>query len=157
MPILYWIILGGVFLALELFVIPIFYVMYFGISAWVVALLLALGVELSDPWQWMIFGVLGVVLLLSTRHMFKGSLKGNVVKPGEEGPNDYSYVADNETATILESFEHGHGVVEWRGVRWKALLQDDQNHDDGDLPIGGIVAVIQQKNLTLLVAPVGVA
>jgi membrane protein implicated in regulation of membrane protease activity len=132
-PELIWFIIGLVLFLLEL-VIPGFVIFFFGVGAWITALLCLIahpGINI----QIIVFAVTSVLSLLALRKMIQ---KRFFYK--DEGRSDV--VEDEFTgkeAKALMDFEPGtQGKVEFKGTTWKA---------ESTVPIHeGQIVVIRQKN-----------
>ncbi len=60
----FWLILGLGLLVFEILTPGGFFTLFFGLAAFMVALLAGLGVLTSGPGQWMFFGVVGALLIV---------------------------------------------------------------------------------------------
>jgi hypothetical protein len=133
-----WILVGFGLLALELFTPGGFYVVFFGIGALVVGVLV--GVGLGDPaWtQWLLFSVVSVLSLL----LFRRRLLGLTDARRRSPPID---TLVGETAIALEDLTPGAvGKAELRGTTWTA-----QNVDERLLTRGQRCRVAQVDGLML--------
>jgi membrane protein implicated in regulation of membrane protease activity len=140
-PELIWFVLGFVFFLLE-FAIPGLIVLFFGIGAWVVALICliadpSLNVQLI---VFIITSLLSILILrkwLQTRFFgFSGSDMSTDVEL-----DDFS--GKKAVVTVAISSENA-GKVEFRGTQWKA-------ESDKEIPEGATVTITKKDNLTLKV------
>lgn len=133
-----WVLLGLALLALEVFTPGGFFVLFFGVGALVVGVLV--GLDAGGPsWvQWLVFSLVSVASLL----LFRSRL----VAWSEHGePASQVDTLRDEVATLLEDL--GPGVVgkaELRGTSWTA-----QNADERPLAKGQRCRVIRVEGLTL--------
>jgi membrane protein implicated in regulation of membrane protease activity len=138
----YWLVLGLVLVALEMASSGGFYIIFFGVSAVVVALLVASGLAEPNWLQWLLFPVLSVASLLLFRNPLMRKLNLGA------GAADIDTLA-GETGTALEDMSAGaNGRVELRGTAWSA-----RNTSTAPLPRGHRCVVIRAERLTLLVKP----
>ncbi|MBK5257428.1 MAG: NfeD family protein [Vicinamibacteria bacterium] len=109
----YWVIFGFGLLAFEILTPGGFFTLFFGFSAFVVALLVWLGVLGSGAAQWMVFAVTGTVLIVALRPLVRRRFETGTPKVDQ-------IVA--QTAIALENFdENGRGKVELRGTSWSGV------------------------------------
>jgi len=142
-----WFLIGAALAVLEFFV-PGIVLIFFGVSAWVVSALLALGVPLSLPWQILIWIVLGVTLLFTLRRWLSGQLTGFTWQ--KEDLNKMPHEAVGARVEVVEAIEGSgkEGRVKWKGTLWRAVA-------DEAIPAGTLVEVESQENLVLWVKRVG--
>ena len=114
-----WIWLScGVIMILADFVIPGFVICFFGVSAMIVAGLRWIFPALPLVWQLLIFGVLGVGLLLAFRRFMPKVFQGGKVM--SQTDIDLDGVAGT-AAVCREAISPGRsGKVEFRGSLWNA-------------------------------------
>lgn len=138
----YWLVLGLVLIALEMASSGGFYIIFFGVSGIVVALLAASGLAEPNWIQWLLFSVMSVVSLVLFRNPLMRKLNLGAGAP------DIDTLA-GETGTALEDMSAGaNGRVELRGTTWSA-----RNTSSALLPRGQRCVVIRAERLTLLVKP----
>jgi len=107
-----WIIVGFFLLIGEIITPGGFYIIFFGIGAVIVGLMLAAGASISFALQMVIFTVLSVALLL----LFNKPLRRKFAK--SENSDKVDKIA-GETAQALEDIEtDAFGKVELRGAPW---------------------------------------
>lgn len=140
---LLWFLCGLIFLLSEL-VIPGFVIVFFGIGAWIVALLLWLNVAISFTGQLFIFLISSIVSLVLFRRYGKRYYQAKVKKDDAQKFDDVR----GEKATVVRDITPGgvDGKVEFHGTLWNA---------ESDVPVskGTVVVVVEQNNLTLKVKP----
>lgn len=140
-PELFWFFIGLVLFLLEL-VIPGFFIFFFGLGAWVTALVCLIG-EPGTNLQMLIFAIVSVLSLIGLRKMIKNKLfysKGN-----ESSEVEDEFTGKEGIAT--SDFGPGkNGKVEFRGTTWSAESQIE-------IKKGQTVHIIDKKNITLLVEP----
>ena len=116
-----WILAGIVLIVAELLV-PGVVIVFFGVSAIVVGLLLGCGIALPVSAQLIIFGVLGLVLLFALRARFTALFHGASTAEA----NGVEIFSPGETAEAISAFQDGRGKVLLRGAQWQAELEDAQ-------------------------------
>ncbi|MDP5135109.1 NfeD family protein [Rheinheimera baltica] len=137
-----WIIVGIVLILSELMATSIVAV-FFGIAAIIVGLLLNIGVIESYSTQFMLFGVLSLVLLFSTRSHFKRWFVGYTADSNEQP----SRFADDigSRVNVHTDFTQGAGRVVLNGVQWDAESSDA-------LHAGDIAWVVANHGIKLVVS-----
>ena len=133
---LYWVVLGIMLVVAEMLTTG-FFIVFFGMSAFVVALLTrVLGIPFA--WQWALFTVLSVVFLVTMRRLFKRVFTGDA-KEGDDMDDDFV----GKNATVVEAILPGQeGRVEFRGCTWAAEA-------DAEIPVGTRVRIRSKENITL--------
>lgn len=133
-----WVLIGLALLGVEVFTPGGFFVLFFGVGAIVVGVLVGLGIG-GPPWaQWLIFSVVSVVSLL----LFRSRL---LARFGHDAPALRMDTLEGEVATPLEDLAPGAiGKAELRGTVWTAL-----NADDRPLAKGQRSRVVRVEGLTL--------
>ncbi len=139
-PAVIWFLIGLGLLLLEL-VLPGFVVMFFGIGAWIVALLLAF-FDIGTEFQILIFLVTSIIGLIALRKV----LKKKFFDKKDEKIEDQLEEFIGKTAEVLDDFTKGTGKVEFKGTHWKAV-------SESDLKKGDRVTIIEKDSLTLIVKP----
>lgn len=140
-PTVIWFAVGLVILVLEL-AVPGLILFFFGIGAWLVALLTLL-FDININIQLLIFFISSVILLFSLRQWVRQLFTGKmgISKNDEESSGDMV----GERATVVESIiPPSKGRVEIHGTNWTA-------ESDIEIKSGDIVEIIGKKNLTLKV------
>ena len=138
-----WFILGFVLLLSEL-AIPGFIIMFFGVGAWLVAVLLFLIPDLSYSSQLFMFliGSLGSLVLFRQfgKKYFMGTVRLNVHSLED---------VKGEKATVVKEIvpKSLDGKVEFHGTLWNADAEEV-------IPKGAVVEILERNNLTLKVQKV---
>lgn len=141
---LLWFLFGLAMMLGEI-VTPGFVLVFFGIGAWVVSLLLWLGVPVTFTSQLFIFLILSVVTLLLFRKYGTQYSHGKVIKADPAKPLD-DIRGERAVATSDISPVTG-GSVEFNGTHWNA-------ESDTAVTKGTAVEVIERNNLILKVKPI---
>lgn len=140
----HWLVLGLLLIALELAASGGFYIIFFGVAALIISLMVALGAETPLWTELALFSALSVGSLLFFRSPLMRWL--NIDGPG--GDVD-SLVG--ETGVVQDDIPpHGIGRVELRGSSWSA-----RNNGTTLLPAGRRVTVVRVDRLMLIVEAEG--
>lgn len=140
-PELFWFVLGLVLFLLEL-VLPGFFIFFFGLGAWVTALICLAG-EPSTNFQMVIFAVTSVLSLVLLRRIIQKKLFYSNNNQSEKIEDEFT---GNE-ALALNGFSSGtEGNVEFKGTTWKA-------ESTSEIKEGQRVIIIEKKNFKLIVKP----
>jgi membrane protein implicated in regulation of membrane protease activity len=140
-PELIW-FLVGLFLLIAEFVMPGLIVAFFGVGAWIVALI-CLFTDISLNTQLLIFIISSVLSLLLLRKWLKGIFFGHVASKQNIKENLEEFVG--RRAVVKERIvPNGRGKVEFRGTDWTAEADDE-------IEEGTAVEIIGKDNLTLKV------
>jgi len=140
-PELFWFVLGLVLFLLEL-VLPGFFIFFFGLGAWVTALICLAG-EPSTNLQMVIFAVTSVLSLVLLRKIIQKKLFYSNDNQSEKIEDEFT---GNE-ALALNGFSSGtEGSVEFKGTTWKAESMSE-------IKEGQRVIIIEKKNFKLIVKP----
>lgn len=143
---LLWFLLGLVLLVSEL-ALPGFVIVFFGIGAWITALLAGIGVLPSFNAQLLVFLVTSVLALVLFRKRGKKYFEGRVSRVWN--PDASMEDLRGQRAVVLMPITPGTpgGKVEFHGTSWNA---------EADVPLrpGQIVEITGQDNLTLRVKPI---
>lgn len=139
-PPILWFVIGLVCLLLE-FILPGIVIVFFGIGAWIVALLLLL-LPMPIEYQLLVFISSSLFLLMALRrNLQKWFFKENA----DDLLTMQEYVG--EKAIVVEAIAGKmSGKVELHGTRWEAEAECE-------IAVGAPVIVRGKKNLTLLVEP----
>jgi membrane protein implicated in regulation of membrane protease activity len=143
-PELVWFIIGLILIIME-FGIPGVVTVFFGIGAWLVALL-CLIFDISLNMQIIIFIFGSVVPLILLRKWFRKLLK----LTAGDGPDDLDEIKEflGKKATVTEKItSERSGRVAFRGSTWNADSEED-------LDIGKTVEIVDKNNITLVVKSV---
>jgi membrane protein implicated in regulation of membrane protease activity len=144
-PGLWWFIVGLVCIAAEV-VLPGFIIVFFGVGAWVTAILHWFGVATTFDAQLIVFLVSTVLSLVLFRRKGKKYFEGKV--SGKMGPGGDLEEYVNEQATVTVDIPAGGagGRVEFHGTPWSAT-------STVEIKKGTPVKVLRRQNLTLHVQP----
>jgi len=108
-----WVIFGLGLLVFEILTPGGFFTIFFGLAAFVVAALVWLGAVESGSAQWMLFAVLGTVLLVILRPLVRKRFETNTPKVDQ---------LVGEIAIAMEAMDaNGRGKVELRGTSWSGV------------------------------------
>jgi inner membrane protein len=140
-PELIWFIIGlGLFL-LEL-VIPGFFIFFFGLGAWVTAIVCLIG-EPGTNLQIIIFAVTSVFSLIGLRRIIQKKFFYSKENKSEEVEDEFT----GKEALSTTDFGPGKkGKVEFKGTTWKA-------ESSSAVKEGQSVVIIEKENFTLIVEP----
>ncbi|MCX6321610.1 MAG: NfeD family protein [Bacteroidia bacterium] len=140
-PELFWFLLGLVLFLLEL-VIPGFFIFFFGLGAWVTALVCLIW-EPGTNLQIIIFAVTSVLSLIALRRIIQEKFfysKGNL---SEEVEDEFT---GKEALTTTDIGPDKKGKVEFKGTTWKA-------ESKSEIKEGQTAIIIEKENFTLIVKP----
>ncbi len=138
-PQVVWFALGIVLLLVE-FASPGLIAGFFGLGAWLVALL-CLVVEIPLNLQLCIFVILSVVSLLGFRSKFKTLLN----QEGRVAHDTISEEFVGRRALVTREIQSDRaGKVEFRGTYWEAEAEET-------IPVDSAVEIVGKKNLTVTV------
>ena len=137
--------LSGLILLLAEFVIPGFVIIFFGVGAWLVALLLWCGMDISFTNQLFIFLVSSILSLVVFRRYGKRFYQAKVQTDDEQKFDDIR--GEKATVTMEIVPNSVGGKVEFHGTQWNA---------ESEVPIkkDAVVEVVERNNLTLKVKPI---
>jgi inner membrane protein len=133
-----WFIVGFIFFLLE-FIVPGFILFFFGIAAWIVAIL-TLFTDIGLNTQLIIFLITAIVSVILLRKVLKDKL--GMYREGPRMLEDeyIGKIALAETAIIPQD----NGKVEFKGASW------DAKSDDYIVP-GQKVQIIETRSILLIV------
>jgi membrane protein implicated in regulation of membrane protease activity len=141
-PELFWFFIGLVLFLAEL-IIPGFFIFFFGLGAWVTALLcLIVSPEEITNWQIIIFAVTSVITLIALRKVIQNKFfnKGTQSEDVED-----EFTGKEAFATV--GFGPGQsGKVEFKGTTWRA-------ESNSDIKEGQKVVIIVKESFKLIVEP----
>ncbi len=138
---LFWLILGITLIILELF-IPGLIVIFFGISAILMAILIYLGFITNIFYQFLLWSILSIILVLTLRKL---TIK---FYPSSEKYQFSKDSLERKKGIVVEEINPhvGSGRVKISGSYWKAIS------DDGTIiPVGKEIIVVRQDGLLLYV------
>jgi membrane protein implicated in regulation of membrane protease activity len=134
----FWLIFGLGLLVFEILTPGGFFTVFFGLAAFVVGALAWTGVLDSGAGQWLAFGVLGTILILTLRPLVRKKLETNTPKVDQ---------LVGQTAIALETLDmNGRGKVELRGTSWSAVYSGS-----GSVLRGDRLRVTKVDGLSLIV------
>jgi len=140
-PEIVWFIIGLVLLLLEL-VMPGFVIFFFGVGAWVTALLCLF----TDPGinvQVIVFAISSVATLLIFRRMIQNKFLYSKDDRSEAIEDEFT----GKEAVAAEDFGPGRmGKVEFKGTTWKS-------ESESDIKTGQSVIILEKENFKLIVEP----
>lgn len=140
-PELVWFIIGLALFLLEL-VLPGFVIFFFGVGAWVTALLCLIanpGINL----QAIVFGVTSILSLLLLRRIIQKRFFYSKDELSKEVEDEFT----GKEAVAVNDFEPGQtGKVDFKGTSWKA-------ESDSSIHKGDRVIVKEKENFKLIVEP----
>ncbi len=142
-PELFWFIIGLVLFLLEL-VIPGFFIFFFGLGAWVTALVCLIGSpESITNLQIIIFAATSVLTLVALRRMIQKKFFYSKDNLSEGVEDEFT----GKEASALTAFGPGiKGKVEFKGTTWKA-------ESKAEIKEGQTVIIIKKDSITLTVQP----
>lgn len=141
-----WAIIGVALIVAE-FALPGLILVFLGLAALTVALLMAAGDITSLGVQFTVFGVASVAYLIALRKLFRRWLKGRF-----EDTSDGSGIVDRlegQRVQVLADFHAGRGRVLLNGVPWDAESNDRLQAGDAAIVFGkeGIRLHVQKLEL----------
>ncbi len=140
-PEIIWFIIGLVLLLLEL-VMPGFVIFFFGIGAWVTALL-CLFTEPNINIQVIVFAISSVLTLLLFRRMIRNKFLYNKDDRSEAVEDEFT----GKSAIAITDFGPDRkGKVEFKGTSWDA-------ESVSDIKAGQTVIIKQKENIKLKIEP----
>lgn len=140
-PELFWFILGLALFLFEL-VLPGFFIFFFGLGAWITALICLIG-EPSTNLQMVIFAVTSILSLILLRRMIQKKFFYSKGKESEEVEDEFT---GREGLVTADFGPDNNGKVEFKGTTWKA---------ESSLPVkaGQTVIIIRKDSFKLIVEP----
>ncbi|MEA3500926.1 MAG: NfeD family protein [Candidatus Marinimicrobia bacterium] len=140
-PEVIWFIIGLILIVLE-FAIPGVIIIFFGVGAWVTALVCWIfGIGIN--WQLFLFLTFSLVLLFSLRKLLKRKFFG-MNEFNENDPTD-DFVGHNATA-LTNFFPNETGRVDFKGTTWEAK-------SDSKIKKSEQVKIIGKESIKLIVKP----
>lgn len=140
-PEVVWFIIGLVLFLLEL-VIPGFVIFFFGVGAWITALMCLIA-EPNINLQVIVFALTSVLSLLAFRKMIQKKFFYTREDRSEAVEDEFT----GKEAVVKEDIGPGTlGKVEFKGTSWKA-------ESDSDIKAGQMVIIISKENFKLIVQP----
>jgi inner membrane protein len=140
-PELFWFILGlGLFL-MEL-VIPGFFIFFFGLGAWITALICLLA-DPSINLQIIIFAIASVLTLIGLRSIIQKKFFYNRGSKSEDVEDEFT---GKEALAVSDFGGMQTGKVEFKGTTWTA-------ESTSEISVGQRVLIIQKESFKLIVEP----
>jgi membrane protein implicated in regulation of membrane protease activity len=140
-PELFWFIIGlGLFL-LEL-VIPGFFIFFFGLGAWVTALVCLIG-NPGINLQIVIFAIISVLSLIGLRRIIQRKFFYSKNDKSGEVEDEFT---GKEALAVSDFGGQQTGKVEFKGTTWKS-------DSSSDIKTGQRVMILQKDNFKLIVEP----
>lgn len=140
-PELFWFILGLVLLLMEL-VLPGFVIFFFGVGAWITALVCLIsnpGINL----QVIIFTITSVLALLVFRRMIQNKFIYNKDDRSGEVEDEFT---GKEAVAVTDFGADRTGKVEFKGTSWKA-------ESKSEIAAGQKVIILEKDSFKLIVEP----
>jgi len=141
-PEIIWFVVGLVLMLSE-FVMPGLIIAFFGIGAWVVAILCIIIPGITLNLQMFIFIIASVVLLLALRKQLTKVFKG-LEKQKNINAEDVDDFIGHRTTVIKSIAKNKRGKVEFHGTAWDAEA-------DEDIGEGQTVEIISKDSIVLKV------
>lgn len=135
-PAVIWFLIGLGLLLLEL-LLPGLVILFFGIGAWVTALITAL-TDMNLNWQILIFLVASLLGLVLLRKYLKRRFFSRTNKEIDDQLEEFI----GRKAKAIEDFKNGSGKVEFKGTQWSA-------RSDTPVTKGDWVIIRSKESLTL--------
>lgn len=140
-PEIVWFIIGLALFILEL-VLPGFVIFFFGVGAWITALLCLIA-EPSTNLQVIVFAITSVLSLLAFRKMIQKKFFYVREDRSEAVEDEFT----GKEAVAKSNFGPGfEGKVEFKGTTWKA-------ESKSEISTGQIVIILEKENFKLKVEP----
>lgn len=140
-PELFWFVIGLVLLLFELFT-PGFFIFFFGLGAWVTALICLIA-EPGTNLQIIIFAVTSVLFLVGLRKIIKKKLFYNDEKKSDKIEDEFT----GKEAVAASDFGSGKtGKVNFKGTTWASESRSE-------IKEGQKVVILQKESFKLIVEP----
>lgn len=144
-PSLFWFLLGAAFLVLEALT-PGFFLIFFGLGAWVVSLTVFF-LPLGQHLQWLLFILISVAGLLIFRRKVRTFFQGRLAKNDNiEDPVARAQYLGRQALVLREAGPEQPGLAELNGTNWQART------DGPVLSPGQRARVIRLEGLTLILS-----
>jgi membrane protein implicated in regulation of membrane protease activity len=140
-PELLWFLIGLVLFLLEL-VVPGFIIFFFGVGAWVTALVCLIANPGANL-QIIIFGITSLLSLIALRRLIQKKFFYSRGNKSEEVEDEFT---GKEGIAITDFGKAIKGKVEFKGTRWNA-------ESETDIKEGQSVVITRKENLVLKVEP----
>jgi len=141
-PELIWFIIGFILILIE-FALPSLITVFFGIGAWIVALIsLIFPVPLTI--QLLLFIIGSILPLVFLRKRFQSLLAGRSIAASEVNVTELEEFLGQKAITVEQITPDKRGRVEFRGSTWTAEAYET-------IPAGTPVEIVDKNNITLVV------
>lgn len=140
-PEIFWFLIGLVFFLCEL-IIPGFFIFFFGLGAWITALVCLIG-EPGINVQIIIFAVTSVLSLIGLRKIIQKKFFYSKNKESEDVEDEFT---GKEALATSDFGGEKNGKVEFKGTTWKA-------ESKSEIREGQRVMIIEKENFKLIVEP----
>jgi inner membrane protein len=140
-PEIIWFIVGLFMFILEL-LIPGFFIFFFGVGAWITALVCLIG-EPSVNVQILIFAVTSVLSLIALRRIIQKKFFNKKQHLSEEIEDEFT---GKEAVAVGDFGLEKYGKVDFKGTTWKS-------ESESQIKDGQSVIIIKKNNFTLIVKP----
>lgn len=140
-PELLWFLIGLVLFLLEL-VVPGFVIFFFGVGAWVTALICLIANPGANL-QIIIFAVTSVLSLVALRKLIQKKFFYSKGNKSEDVEDEFT---GKEGIAIADFDKQNKGKVEFKGTRWNAESDSEIKEDQA-------VIIIRKESLVLKVKP----
>jgi len=140
-PELVWFLIGFILFLLEL-ALPGFVIFFFGVGAWITALLCLIanpGINI----QVIVFALTSVLALVALRRMLQRKFLSSKDSLSESVEDEFT---DREAIATSEIRPGKKGKVDFKGTTWKA-------ESDSEISEGQVVVIKSKDNFTLFVEP----
>jgi membrane protein implicated in regulation of membrane protease activity len=141
-PELIWFVIGFILIMIE-FAVPSLLTVFFGIGAWIVALI-SLIVPVPLTLQLILFIIGSILPLIFLRKRFQSMLAGRSVAASEVNVTELEEFLGQKAVTVEEITPDKKGRVEFRGSTWTAEAYET-------IPVGTTVEIVDKNNITLIV------
>lgn len=143
LPEIMWFVAGLVLILME-FAVPGVILVFFGIGAWIVALLVYFDLLTTLTTQLFVYSAASIALILVLRKWVKDKFYGHVT-----GSQDLAHNLDDFSGyqvVALTDITPGKsgGLVEFKGADWKASSEEEINK-------GEAATIVKNDGLTLIV------
>jgi membrane protein implicated in regulation of membrane protease activity len=133
-----WMILGAVLLGVELFAVDAqFYLVFLGVSAFLVGLAAMFGVVLPEWGQWMAFAALSLISFFTFRKSLYAKIRGGAI--------GFNETLAGKSVNVVEDLAPGRETrLEYRGTKWTA-----ENVGSESIAAGARATIVEVDGLTL--------
>lgn len=140
-PEVVWFIIGLALFLLEL-VMPGFVIFFFGVGAWITALLCLL-TNVSTNLQIIVFAITSVISLLLLRKMIQRKFFYSKVDRSSAVEDEFT---GKEAMATIDFGKDKNGKVEFKGTTWNA-------ESESEIKKGQTVIIIEKESFKLIVEP----